>query len=52
MFLYNEEKFRVSPHCQQRYVERIVGKTDKLEINTYIAKHEEKIHDDIAKMLT
>lgn len=52
MFLYNEEKFKISKHCQERYVERVVGKYDKLEINTYIAKHEDKIRTDIGKMLT
>ena len=51
MFIYNEDKFRVSKHCQERYAERIVGKSSKLDINTYIAKHEDKIRNDIAKML-
>ena len=52
MFSFDEENFKVSKHCQERYAERIAGKSVKLDINSYIAKHGDKIRNDIAKMLT
>lgn len=38
-------------HVRERYAERIMGKSDKTEINSFIAQHEDKIYDDIEKMI-
>lgn len=46
-----KKDYTISAHCEQRYAERIMGKSDKNEINTFIANNKNKIHDDIMKML-
>lgn len=42
---------KISKHGMERYVERLVHKSDPLEINLYIQMHEEKIKEDISKMI-
>lgn len=41
---------KVSKHCLERFTERIMGKDEKLSINTYIAQNEEKIIERVNKM--
>jgi hypothetical protein len=41
---------KVSKHCQERYAERIMGRDEKLSINTYIAQNEDKISERVNKM--
>ena len=41
----------ISAHAKQRYSERIVGKSDPLDVNLYIQQHGTKIEEDIAKMI-
>lgn len=47
-----EMSFTVSAHAKQRYAERIMNKEDKWDVNYFITQNEEKIVDDITKMLT
>lgn len=41
---------RISKHCAERFAERIMGRDEKLSINTYIAQNESKINERINKM--
>lgn len=41
----------ISAHARQRYSERIMGKSDPLDVNLYIQTHGTKIEEDIAKMI-
>ena len=46
-----EIKIVVTKHAKERYAERIMSKSDKLEINKYIAENEDKIVENITKMV-
>lgn len=37
-------------HCKERYVERIKGITDTIEIKTYVAQNDDKITEHILKL--
>lgn len=41
----------ISEHAKQRYAERIMDKTDKMSVATFILTHEEKIQTDIERMV-
>ena len=41
----------ISAHARQRFAERIMGKSDPLDVNLYIQTHGAKIEEDIAKMI-
>lgn len=41
---------KISKHCAERFAERIMGRDEKLSINTYIAQNENKINERINKM--
>lgn len=41
----------ISKHAQQRYAERIMEKDDKTDIAVFINEHQEKISEDINKMI-
>lgn len=41
----------ISKHAKERYVERIMNRSDLKEITVYIQENEGKIHTDINKML-
>nr|MBP3597895.1 hypothetical protein [Eubacterium sp.] len=45
------KKVTITLHAKQRYAERIMNKESALEIAQFVNLHEEKIHDDICKML-
>jgi hypothetical protein len=47
----NEASYTFSAHAIQRYVERVIGKENALEVNTYIAEHKDKINADLNKMM-
>lgn len=47
----NIETLKISKHAQERYSERIMGRENKLEVNTYLLEHEDKIKEDITKMV-
>lgn len=44
-------EYKLTEHVKERYVERIMGRTDKTEVRTFITQHEDKIRDDIEKMI-
>lgn len=41
----------ISEHAKQRYAERIMDKDDKMSISSFVVTHEEKIKQDIEKMI-
>lgn len=41
----------ISRHAKERYAERILGKDTNNEIKTFIAQNEDKIQEDIEKMI-
>lgn len=43
--------YKISSHAKQRYVERIMSKSDNNEIQRYIAENEEKITEYINKLI-
>ena len=43
--------YNLTQHVRERYAERIMGRNSKPEIQTFIAQHEDKIYDDIEKMV-
>lgn len=46
-----EIKYTVSEHCKQRYAERIMNKEDKIEAARFVFDHEDKIVNDINKLI-
>lgn len=46
-----ENTYTISKHAKERYTERILEKSTANEIQTFIAKNEEKIVTDINKMI-
>lgn len=46
-----ENIYTISKHSKERYVERIIGKTDNNEIQKFIVEHEDKILTDINKFI-
>lgn len=43
--------YNISKHAQQRYAERIMEKEDTSDIGVFIAQQQEKINEDINKMI-
>lgn len=41
----------ISKHAQERYAERIMGRSEVVEVNRFIAEHSDKIKEDIGKMI-
>lgn len=46
-----ESKYTISEHCKQRYAERIMNKEDKIEAARFVFDHEDKIINDINKLI-
>lgn len=44
-------KVTISNHAKQRYAERIMDKEETIEVNIFIARNEDKIKNDILKMI-
>ncbi len=44
-------EYNLTNHARERYAERIMGKNNKLEVQNFINQHENKIYDDIEKMI-
>ena len=44
-------KYLVTQHCKERYAERIMKRDEKSDIAVYVAQNQEKIENDINKML-
>lgn len=47
----NEEGYTVSKHAKERYVERCRDKAAGLEVQAYVAAHEERIQEDVNQMI-
>ena len=48
---YTMENTKVSTHAKERYAQRIKDKDDKSDMAVFIAQHEQKIKEDIIKMI-
>lgn len=48
---YTLENLKFSTHSRERYAERIMDKDSKSDVAVFIAQHEQKIKEDIAKMI-
>lgn len=44
-------KFAITQHCKERYAERIMKREERSNIAVYVAQNQEKIENDINKML-
>ena len=44
-------EYSLSNHARERYAERIMGKDDKMDVQSFIMQHEDKIYDDISQMI-
>ena len=49
---YKLENLKLSNHAKERYAERIMDKDNRADINVFIQKNEQKIKEDIFKMIT
>lgn len=47
----SQKAVSVSQHAKERYAERIMGKDEKTDITVFIYNHEDKITQDIQKMV-
>lgn len=48
---YNFDTLKFSTHSKERYAERIMDKDSKTDIAVYVSQHEQKIKEDIFKMI-
>lgn len=48
---YKLDTLKISAHARERYAERIMDKDNKVDINVFIQQHEQKIKEDIFKMI-
>lgn len=48
---YTSENLKISTHARERYSERIMDKDSKSDVAVFIAQHEQKIKEDIFKMV-
>lgn len=46
-----EGLYTVSKHAKERYAERCRGKSSVLDVQAYVAAHEDQIQDDVNRML-
>lgn len=46
-----EGLYTVSKHAKERYAERCRGKSSVLDVQAYVAAHEDRIQDDVNQML-
>lgn len=44
-------EYTLTNHVRERYAERIMGRDNKMDIQAFISAHEDKIYDDIEKMI-
>lgn len=43
--------YNITKHAAQRYAERIMEKDEKCDVAVFVAQHQEKINEDINKMI-
>lgn len=48
---YTLENIKISTHAKERYSQRIMDKDTKSDVAVFIAQHEQKIKEDIYKMI-
>lgn len=48
---YKLENIKISQHAKERYAERIMEKDAKIDVTLFIQQHEQKIKEDIFKMI-
>jgi hypothetical protein len=48
---YKLETLRISAHAKERYSERIMDKDNKIDVTLFVQQHEQKIKEDIFKMI-
>ena len=48
---YTLENLKFSLHSKERYAERIMDKDSKVDVSVFISQHEQKIKEDIYKMI-
>lgn len=48
---YTLDNLKISQHAKERYSLRIMDKDDKSDIAVFVAQHEQKIKEDILKMI-
>lgn len=48
---YTLENIKISTHAKERYSQRIMDKDSKSDVAVFIAQHEQKIKEDIYKMI-
>ena len=48
---YTLENIRISQHAKERYAERIMDRESKIDVMTYVIQNEQKIKEDIFKMI-
>ena len=48
---YTLENIKISNHARERYAARIMDKDEKSDIAVFVAQHEQKIKEDIYKMI-
>lgn len=48
---YNLTNLKISTHAKERYAQRIMDKDDRSDVAVFIAQHEQKIKEDIVKMI-
>lgn len=47
----NLDTLKISTHAKERYAARIMDRESRIEINSFIVEHEDKIKNDIKKMI-
>lgn len=48
---YKLETLKISAHARERFAERIMDKDSKVDVTLFIQQHEQKIKEDIFKMI-
>lgn len=48
---YSLDNIKISQHARERYAERIMDRDSKCDVAVFIAQHEQKIKEDIYKMI-
>lgn len=48
---YTLENIKISAHCKERYAQRLMDKDSKSDVAVFIAQNEQKIKEDIYKMI-
>lgn len=48
---YTAENLKISQHAKERYSQRIMDRDSKSDVAVFIAQHEQKIKEDILKMI-